>query len=145
MTGAERRRECDSRSRCVSSGWTSSTSRTRSTRRARCCASDFRSTAGSERVRSRRQVSTGADLYSFDTLVAQDARPLALVVGVFLNFDDSAAPQVDAMKPAKGASLYSRLINRPMGRVLAKLARRAGLSANALTVVSALLSAGGIA
>jgi phosphatidylserine synthase len=62
-----------------------------------------------------------------------------------LNFDGVGASRVDAMKPAKGASLYSRLINRPMGRVIATLARRAGLSANAMTVVSAVLSATGIA
>ena len=55
----------------------------------------------------------------------------------------STAP-VDTMKPAKGVSLYSRLINRPVGRVLARLACRVGLPANAVTVVSAVLTAAGI-
>jgi phosphatidylglycerophosphate synthase len=55
------------------------------------------------------------------------------------------APHVDAMKPAKGASLYSRLINRPLGRVIARVASRAGLSANAVTVVSAVFTTVAIA
>jgi len=58
---------------------------------------------------------------------------------------DAPALPIDAMKPAKGASLYSRLINRPAGRILATMARRIGLSANSVTVVSAVLSVSGIA
>ncbi len=49
------------------------------------------------------------------------------------------------MKPSKGVSLYSRWVNRPAGRVLAVAAEQIGLSANAVTVVSAVLTAVAIA
>ena len=62
-----------------------------------------------------------------------------------MDLDGAPAPRVDAMKPAKGASLYSRLINRPVGRILATAASRAGLSANAVTVVSAVLTTSALA
>ena len=49
------------------------------------------------------------------------------------------------MKPSKGVSLYSRWLNRPAGRVLARSAFRLGLSANAVTALSAGVTALGIA
>jgi phosphatidylglycerophosphate synthase len=49
------------------------------------------------------------------------------------------------MKPSKGVSLYSRWVNRPVGRVLARASVRVGLSANGVTVVSAALSAAAMA
>jgi phosphatidylglycerophosphate synthase len=51
----------------------------------------------------------------------------------------------DAQKTAKGVSLYSRYVNRPLGRVLAAAAHRAGLTPNAVTALSAALSFAGIA
>ncbi|GAA2042234.1 CDP-alcohol phosphatidyltransferase family protein [Streptomyces cheonanensis] len=45
-----------------------------------------------------------------------------------------------AQKTAKGVSLYSRWINRPLGRVLAAAAFRAGLTPNRVTLLSALVS-----
>lgn len=50
-----------------------------------------------------------------------------------------------AQKAAKGVSLYSRYVNRPVGRVLAAAAYRAGLSPNQVTVLSALCSYAAIA
>lgn len=50
-----------------------------------------------------------------------------------------------AQKGARGVSLYSRYVNRPVGRVLAAGAYRVGLTPNQVTVVSAGLSYGGIA
>lgn len=45
-----------------------------------------------------------------------------------------------AQKPAKGVSLYTLLINRPAGRVLAALAYRVGATPNQLTVLGALFT-----
>lgn len=42
-----------------------------------------------------------------------------------------------AQKSAKGVSLYSRYVNRPLGRVLAAAAHRAGLAPNHVTLASA--------
>ncbi|CAG7630352.1 CDP-alcohol phosphatidyltransferase family protein [Actinacidiphila bryophytorum] len=50
-----------------------------------------------------------------------------------------------AQKGAKGVSLYSRYVNRPVGRVLAAGAYRAGLTPNQVTLLSAALSGAGIA
>jgi phosphatidylglycerophosphate synthase len=50
-----------------------------------------------------------------------------------------------AQKGAKGVSLYSRYVNRPVGRVLAAGAYRAGLTPNQVTLLSAGFSGGGIA
>ncbi len=50
-----------------------------------------------------------------------------------------------AQKSSKGAPAYSRFVNRPMGRVLAALAFRAGLTPNMVTAVSALFTFSGIA
>ncbi len=51
----------------------------------------------------------------------------------------------DAQKSAKGVSLYSRYVNRPVGRVLAAGAYRAGLTPNQVTLISAVFSFAGIA
>ncbi|WP_328917782.1 MULTISPECIES: CDP-alcohol phosphatidyltransferase family protein [unclassified Streptomyces] len=50
-----------------------------------------------------------------------------------------------AQKTAKGVSLYSRHINRPVGRVLAAGAYRLGLTPNQVTLISAAFSYGAIA
>ncbi len=50
-----------------------------------------------------------------------------------------------AQKPARGTAAYSRYVNRPLGRQVAALAHRLGISPNQATVVSATLSACGIA
>lgn len=50
-----------------------------------------------------------------------------------------------AQKTAKGVSLYSRYVNRPVGRVLAAAAYRAGLTPNQVTLISAGLSYGAVA
>jgi len=42
-----------------------------------------------------------------------------------------------AQKPGKGAPLYSRVVNRPLGRVLAAIAHRIGLTPNAVSLISA--------
>lgn len=48
-------------------------------------------------------------------------------------------------KPSRGAPIYSRLVNRPLGRAIAALAFGLGLTPNQVTAVSAALSAAGIA
>jgi phosphatidylglycerophosphate synthase len=50
-----------------------------------------------------------------------------------------------AQKSAKGVSLYSRYVNRPVGRVLAAGAHRLGLTPNQVTLVSAAFSFAGVA
>ncbi|MDT0444229.1 CDP-alcohol phosphatidyltransferase family protein [Streptomyces johnsoniae] len=50
-----------------------------------------------------------------------------------------------AQKTAKGVSLYSRYVNRPVGRLLAAAAYRAGLGPNQVTALSALTSGAAIA
>lgn len=50
-----------------------------------------------------------------------------------------------AQKSAKGVSLYSRYVNRPLGRILAAAAYRIGLTPNQVTLISAVLSFAGIA
>ncbi|SER38351.1 CDP-alcohol phosphatidyltransferase family protein [Streptomyces qinglanensis] len=50
-----------------------------------------------------------------------------------------------AQKTAKGVSLYSRYLNRPLGRVFAAAAYRAGLSPNQVTLLSAGCSFAGVA
>ncbi|MFE9385577.1 CDP-alcohol phosphatidyltransferase family protein [Streptomyces sp. NPDC007025] len=49
-----------------------------------------------------------------------------------------------AQKTAKGVSLYSRYLNRPLGRVFAAAAYRAGLSPNQVTLLSAGCSFAGV-
>jgi phosphatidylglycerophosphate synthase len=50
-----------------------------------------------------------------------------------------------AQKSSKGVSYYSRWINRPAGRLLAAAAHTAGLTPNAVTGISALVTGCGIA
>jgi phosphatidylglycerophosphate synthase len=50
-----------------------------------------------------------------------------------------------AQKTAKGVSLYSRYVNRPLGRVGAAAAHRAGLRPNQVTALSAALSLAAVA
>ena len=50
-----------------------------------------------------------------------------------------------AQKSSKGVSLYSRYVNRPVGRVLAAGAYRAGLTPNQVTLISAAFSFAGVA
>ena len=49
-----------------------------------------------------------------------------------------------AQKSSTGVALYSRWLNRPLGRVLAVVAYRLGLSPNHVTVISALTTFAGI-
>ncbi len=49
-----------------------------------------------------------------------------------------------AQKTSKGAPLYSRLVNRPFGRVLAALANVVGLTPNQVTAISACFTFTGI-
>jgi phosphatidylglycerophosphate synthase len=50
-----------------------------------------------------------------------------------------------AQKPSRGTPAYSRYVNRPLGRRVAALAHQLGMTPNQATVVSASLSATGIA
>jgi phosphatidylglycerophosphate synthase len=50
-----------------------------------------------------------------------------------------------AQKGAVGAPAYSRFVNRPLGRLFAALAFRAGLTPNAVTALSATATAAGVA
>ena len=50
----------------------------------------------------------------------------------------------DAQKGKRGVSLYSRWINRPLGRVFAAAAATAGIGPNAVTAVSALVTIAGV-
>lgn len=58
---------------------------------------------------------------------------------------DTLRRLADAQKGAQGAPAYSRYVNRRLGRVLAALAWRAGLTPNAVTVISACVTATGVA
>jgi len=60
-------------------------------------------------------------------------------------FADAYAQLTAAQKTAKGVSLYSRYVNRPLGRVLAAACHTAGLSPNQVSAVSAVFSAAGLA
>jgi phosphatidylglycerophosphate synthase len=51
----------------------------------------------------------------------------------------------DAQKTAKGVSLYSRYVNRPVGRVFAAAAYRIGLTPNQVTLLSAAFSYAAVA
>src|SRR5690606_36875469 len=50
-----------------------------------------------------------------------------------------------AQKPRKGVSLYSRFVNRPLGRILAAALHRAGVGPNQVTLLSAVVTAAGLA
>ncbi|WP_236670956.1 CDP-alcohol phosphatidyltransferase family protein [Streptomyces sp. 7-21] len=62
-----------------------------------------------------------------------------------MTFGAALARLREAQKTSKGVSLYSRYVNRPLGRVLAAAACRAGLSAHHVTAASALCSGAGLA
>lgn len=49
-----------------------------------------------------------------------------------------------AQKTSKGVSLYSRWVNRPLGRVFAAAAAAMGIGPNAVTAVSAVVTAAGL-
>ncbi|MGK5629096.1 CDP-alcohol phosphatidyltransferase family protein [Streptomyces sp. URMC 123] len=50
-----------------------------------------------------------------------------------------------AQKTSRGVSLYSRYVNRPVGRVLAAAAHRVGLTPNQVTLISAAFSGAAVA
>lgn len=52
---------------------------------------------------------------------------------------------VQAQKPVRGISLYSRFVNRRLGRLFAAVAAAIGLTPNAVTVVSAVLTVAAVA
>jgi phosphatidylglycerophosphate synthase len=62
-----------------------------------------------------------------------------------LGFRDAMAQLRNAQKSARGGPPYSIFVNRPMGRVLAALAFRAGLTPNQVTALSAVATFAGIA
>jgi phosphatidylglycerophosphate synthase len=62
-----------------------------------------------------------------------------------LGYGEALSELRNAQKTAKGVSLYSRYVNRPVGRVLAAAAYGAGLSPNQVTLVSGAFSGAGIA
>ncbi|MEU9580986.1 CDP-alcohol phosphatidyltransferase family protein [Streptomyces chilikensis] len=62
-----------------------------------------------------------------------------------LTFREALDRLAGAQKSARGVSLYSRHVNRPVGRLLAAGSYRAGLTPNQVTVISALFSFGATA
>ncbi len=62
-----------------------------------------------------------------------------------LSMSETYAQLAAAQKSPAGVSLYSRWINRPLGRVFAVVAYRLGLTPNQVTVVSAVTTFSGIA
>jgi phosphatidylglycerophosphate synthase len=58
---------------------------------------------------------------------------------------DTIRRLASAQKSSLGAPAYSRWVNRPVGRVLAAISYRAGLTPNQVTTISAAFSATGIA
>lgn len=61
------------------------------------------------------------------------------------SFKENLAALRSAQKPARGTAAYSRLINRPAGRIVAAWAHSIGMTPNNATAVSALMSGTGIA
>jgi phosphatidylglycerophosphate synthase len=61
------------------------------------------------------------------------------------SFAESVRALRVAQKSNRGAPLYSRLVNRPLGRILAALADRLGLSPNQVTGISACFTFAGVA
>ena len=57
---------------------------------------------------------------------------------------DNIRTLASAQKSNAGAPLYSRLVNRPLGRVLAAVAHRIGMSPDQVTLVSAACTLAGI-
>lgn len=62
-----------------------------------------------------------------------------------MSFGASLRSLRSAQKHSRGVSLYSRYVNRPIGRVFAALAVQVGMGPNAVTAVSALVTFAGIA
>ncbi len=60
-------------------------------------------------------------------------------------FRSALAELSSAQKPRKGVSLYTRFVNRPLGRILAAALHRAGLGPNQVTLLSAAATAAGLA
>mgnify|MGYP001232330667 CR=1 FL=1 len=61
------------------------------------------------------------------------------------SFTDSVRALGAAGKSNRGAPLYSRFVNRPLGRVFAALAHQVGLTPNQVTGISAVFTFAGIA
>jgi phosphatidylglycerophosphate synthase len=62
-----------------------------------------------------------------------------------LSFGEAVARLSQAQKSKRGVSLYSRFVNRPLGRVLAAAAYRLGATPNQVTAASALVTVAGLA
>ncbi len=60
-------------------------------------------------------------------------------------YSDTVARLASAQKSSRGAPLYSRLVNRRLGRYLAALAYRTPLTPNGITAISAACTFAGIA
>ncbi|RMI33909.1 CDP-alcohol phosphatidyltransferase family protein [Streptomyces triticirhizae] len=65
--------------------------------------------------------------------------------GRTLGYGAAVARLAEAQKTAKGVSLYSRYVNRPVGRRLAAAAYRLGLGPNQVTLLSAAVSGAALA
>lgn len=59
-------------------------------------------------------------------------------------FQENLVALRSAQKPSRGTAAYSRLINRPAGRLVAAWAHSVGMTPNQATVISALMSGTGI-
>lgn len=64
--------------------------------------------------------------------------------GIMAGFSAALSNLAVAQKSSKGVSLYSRWVNRPIGRVLAAAAHVLGVGPNAVTAVSALVTGSGL-
>ncbi|MGO4301326.1 CDP-alcohol phosphatidyltransferase family protein [Leifsonia sp. RAF41] len=62
-----------------------------------------------------------------------------------MTFGQAVGELRTAQKSKRGVSLYSRFVNRPLGRLLAAAAYRARMTPNQVTAVSALVTALGLA
>src|SRR5215213_8858275 len=60
------------------------------------------------------------------------------------SFRESLYRLKSAQKSSRGAPIYSRVVNRPLGRLFAALAHKVGLSPNDVTAVSAVCTFTGI-
>ncbi|OWP20791.1 hypothetical protein CBF90_15140 [Microbacterium sp. AISO3] len=65
-------------------------------------------------------------------------------MGETMRFGDAWGSLRQAQKGKRGVSLYSRWVNRPLGRVFAAAAASAGIGPNAVTAVSALATVAGL-
>lgn len=60
------------------------------------------------------------------------------------SFRQAVLDLAQSQKARRGVSLYSRFINRPIGRLLAAAAFKTGMSPNSVTVASAIVTASGL-